>query len=590
MARIGDYIQPSLNQYDPTPYLNAQGAATRTIGAGVANAVGDFGDVLKEQREKEAEIKASSKMIESYMNLYPDAAAALEPVKNALADKDSRVSDRYAVAKQSSTLIGDYLKEKDRAAQLGIQKEQLAIDDRGMDMREQDHNLAQLESGEAKQEADGFKQMVAPSVLKQIADLTAANEASGGQSVIPSQTLLNALETASPGQQLKLAELAMSYLPQAEKVELRDSPVTINGQPGTATTRYNPKTGALEIVPVVEAGGASNPGLVEFVKAQESFIPKAYDDYKQTSIGYGTRAKEGETTITKEEAEKRLLFELGQARKEVEAEATKVGIPLNPNQLDALTSFQYNTGSIGQLLQGGKRTPQQVAEAMQLYTQAGGKTLPGLVKRRKQEAEMFAMPSVTAGAAKGSAQTPAQAEKERLELAKLQGEVAGQQAAITKEKSINKAAAEDAVYSLDLISQLESHPGFEDVFGVSLGGRHVPGNDGQGADALFDQIKNRGFLEVIDKIKGTGSLSDAEGKRLLDANNRLRRGLSEEEAKTVLKEMKGLIQKHIERMGGAPGAVGVAGASAVPSESAAAKRLREIREAEAKRRAAVGTQ
>lgn len=132
--------------------------------------------------------------------------------------------------------------------------------------------------------------------------------------------------------------------------------------------------------------------LVNFVKKEERFIPNAYDDFKQTSIGYGTRAKKGEKTITKEEASKRLSEELNKHAKRVKDHAKKYNYKLNQNQMNALISFDYNTGSISELTAKGTRSLPKIAEMMLLYYNAGGKKKEGLVKRRAREQKLFLKP------------------------------------------------------------------------------------------------------------------------------------------------------------------------------------------------------
>lgn len=61
----------------------------------------------------------------------------------------------------------------------------------------------------------------------------------------------------------------------------------------------------------------------------------------------------------------------------------------NQNQLDALTSFAYNIGSIDQLTNYGKRTILQISEKILSYDKAGGKVLAGLTRRRKAEQKLF---------------------------------------------------------------------------------------------------------------------------------------------------------------------------------------------------------
>ena len=57
--------------------------------------------------------------------------------------------------------------------------------------------------------------------------------------------------------------------------------------------------------------------LVEFVMEYEKFSSTAYDDFKQISIGYGTKASSKNQTITEEEARRLLEKDLDAARKTV---------------------------------------------------------------------------------------------------------------------------------------------------------------------------------------------------------------------------------------------------------------------------------
>lgn len=64
----------------------------------------------------------------------------------------------------------------------------------------------------------------------------------------------------------------------------------------------------------------------------------------------------------------------------------------NQNQLDALTSFAYNIGSIDQLVNYGKRSVLEIPNKMLLYNKAGGKVLAGLTRRREAEKKLFETP------------------------------------------------------------------------------------------------------------------------------------------------------------------------------------------------------
>lgn len=131
--------------------------------------------------------------------------------------------------------------------------------------------------------------------------------------------------------------------------------------------------------------------LVTFIAGLEGFKGKAYDDYGQISIGFGTKAESLGETITKEEAMKALTKEVMKARTIVLKAAERHGYNWSDNQVDALTSFTYNVGPGGfnQLIQGGSRGDEEISEMMLEYNKADGKVLQGLVKRRQAEANLF---------------------------------------------------------------------------------------------------------------------------------------------------------------------------------------------------------
>ena len=64
----------------------------------------------------------------------------------------------------------------------------------------------------------------------------------------------------------------------------------------------------------------------------------------------------------------------------------------NQNQLDALTSFAYNIGSIDQLVNYGQRSIAEISTKILAYNKAGGKVLAGLTRRRNAEKELFDTP------------------------------------------------------------------------------------------------------------------------------------------------------------------------------------------------------
>ncbi len=150
-----------------------------------------------------------------------------------------------------------------------------------------------------------------------------------------------------------------------------------------------------EKIPKPDLGLMSKPSegfnIVDFIAEEEQFRSEAYDDFKQMSIGYGTKAKSPDEVITEEEARKRLKEEVDKARKSVIRHQNKHGYDFNQSQVDALTSFTYNLGSGGlnKLTAGGTRGIEDISDTMLEYVYAGGKKRDALVDRRQKEYEIF---------------------------------------------------------------------------------------------------------------------------------------------------------------------------------------------------------
>jgi lysozyme len=118
---------------------------------------------------------------------------------------------------------------------------------------------------------------------------------------------------------------------------------------------------------------------------------RAYWDYAQYSIGFGTRATGENEILTREQAEARLAEEVAGFREGVISRSQRWGYTWSENQINALTSFSYNLGlgALGQLTANGSRSNTEIATKMLLYVNAGGERLPGLVNRRAREQALF---------------------------------------------------------------------------------------------------------------------------------------------------------------------------------------------------------
>lgn len=137
---------------------------------------------------------------------------------------------------------------------------------------------------------------------------------------------------------------------------------------------------------------------IKLIKEFEGCSLKAYrDPVGIITIGWGTTNADRDitgvllnsnTTITQKIADNWLEKTVAKKyAKKVDKYQTKY--KFNQNQYDALVSFAYNIGSIDQLTQNGTRTKKEIGEKILLYNKAGGKTLPGLVRRRTAEQKLY---------------------------------------------------------------------------------------------------------------------------------------------------------------------------------------------------------
>lgn len=132
---------------------------------------------------------------------------------------------------------------------------------------------------------------------------------------------------------------------------------------------------------------------VDMIKKFEGFRADAYKCPAGVwTIGFGTtkNVKAG-MKVTKEQAEELLRKDLVIFENYV----NKLGVCKTQHQFDALVDFAYNCGcgSLGastllKYIKEGKKKADIQAQ-FRRWNKGGGKVLPGLVKRREYEAELF---------------------------------------------------------------------------------------------------------------------------------------------------------------------------------------------------------
>lgn len=135
------------------------------------------------------------------------------------------------------------------------------------------------------------------------------------------------------------------------------------------------------------------------IRQFEGFRAQAYRDAVGVwTIGFGHTSMAGPPAVTRgmtvnqAEAETILARDVAQF---AEALRKLITVELNDSQFSALVSFAYNVG-IGNVRASSvlravnARDFGAVPRRLQLWTKAGGRVLPGLVRRRAAEAALFA--------------------------------------------------------------------------------------------------------------------------------------------------------------------------------------------------------
>jgi GH24 family phage-related lysozyme (muramidase) len=153
------------------------------------------------------------------------------------------------------------------------------------------------------------------------------------------------------------------------------------------------------VAPLPEGTGPRriNQEGLDLVKHFEGFYPTAYKDPVGVwTIFWGhTGLQHRDGTVypgrsgTREEGERLLRYDMNQFERRVE---TFVKVPLTDNQFAALVSFDFNTGGLGRStllkkLNAGDYTG--AANEFLKWIRGGGRVLPGLVRRRKSERNLF---------------------------------------------------------------------------------------------------------------------------------------------------------------------------------------------------------
>lgn len=176
--------------------------------------------------------------------------------------------------------------------------------------------------------------------------------------------------------------------------------------------------------PQVATAFVSSDAAADLIIKYEGFSPWPTWDYQRWSIGHGSSYQkalemfpeikpegtaDADVRITEEQGRILLLDDLRITEDFLNDKFLKNNIVLNQNQFDALVSFTYNVGSgwwtyknsddgswcqlkVMLLDDPSTWTEERAQAAFGTWRTAGGQVLPGLVRRRAEEATLFMTP------------------------------------------------------------------------------------------------------------------------------------------------------------------------------------------------------
>jgi hypothetical protein len=111
----------------------------------------------------------------------------------------------------------------------------------------------------------------------------------------------------------------------------------------------------------------------------------------------------------------------------------------------------------------------------------------------------------------------------------------------------NNNAVSEAKEFIQSLEELEKSPGFTNLFGTNIG---VPtwwaGSAGADAKRDLEQITGKAFASAIEVLRGTGPISDAEGRAVSAAYTALDSSMSEDRAKKEISKLKRKLNRLIE--------------------------------------------
>ena len=120
-----------------------------------------------------------------------------------------------------------------------------------------------------------------------------------------------------------------------------------------------------------------------------------------------------------------------------------------------------------------------------------------------------------------------------------------------KKKDVSEKALssiDTVTTTMDTIDRVRNHPGLESATGVGAMFPTISGSDAAGFESQLETLQSQQFLSAVEQMKGMGSLSESEGKKLAGSVGSLSLDMSDEELKKELDRIYSVLEKAKSKM------------------------------------------
>lgn len=203
----------------------------------------------------------------------------------------------------------------------------------------------------------------------------------------------------------------------------------------------------------------------------------------------------------------------------------------------------------------GAQNAQTAEQALKLVTpqvdflNTGGAQVP--VNKNPLSGPVGPMTGVTPVANTMTAEQVADRPLKKLQAENLRGEIAKRGNELNDAALKQQAAISTGQDTLGVIDKALTHPGLPIATGVqgTVDPRnYIPGTRAKDFQSVLDQIKGQAFMQAYQNLRGGGQITEVEGKKATDAIARLNTTQSTEEFKNSLNELRGIMQRGLERL------------------------------------------